>query len=468
MRRLWHKPWAPEEEFLAICRIATFPLGIDLPGRTWATREPVWIWDATGDPGFTRSPTAARVGLHSAAAFPIRSGEHIHGVIELLSRNKRRPDSRLVHTLTDIGMKIGQFIDRETADQSLRLAHEETGRILASLPGAILLCGARYVVQYENELAHTFLGTNGQTSIGKSLFDCLPVTDPVRHRLMREFNDVQDSGKNRSLDQEFEDGKRVFRYRFFPVSMQHDPRYRVGMVLWDITEEKQLQDQLIQTEKLASLGTMVSGMAHEINNPAQAILSMAELIQEEENPDQIREFAADIVEYARHVSVVVRDFASYARSAGRDGQSDVDVTERLMEAVKMVRRGPHFGYVDVTTDFIGPTIIRARKAELDQVFVNLISNAVQAMNGKGHLILSTLCEEEYLVITIRDTGCGIPKTILGRIFDPFFTTKDPGKGTGLGLSIVYRIVTKYGGTIWAESEEGQGTAFHIRFPLASP
>jgi PAS domain S-box-containing protein len=465
---VWHKPWAPEEEFLAICRIATFPLGIDLPGRTWATREPVWIWDANGDPGFTRSPTAARIGLNSAAAFPIRSRDHIHGVIELLSRNKRRPDSRLVHTLTDIGMKIGQFIDRETADQSLRLAHEETGRILASLPGAILLCGARYVVQYENELAHTFLGTNGQTSIGKSLFDCLPVTDPVRHRLMREFNDVQDSGMNRSLDQEFEDGKRVFRYRFFPVSMQHDPRYRVGMVLWDITEEKQLQDQLIQTEKLASLGTMVSGMAHEINNPAQAILSMAELIQEEENPDQIREFAADIVEYARHVSVVVRDFASYARSAGRDGQSDVDVTDRLMEAVKMVRRGPHFGYVEVTTDFIGPTIIRARKAELDQVFVNLISNAVQAMNGKGHLILSTLCEGEYLVITIRDTGCGIPKPVLSRIFDPFFTTKDPGKGTGLGLSIVYRIVTKYGGTIWAESEEGQGTAFHIRFPLASP
>jgi PAS domain S-box-containing protein len=462
----WHKPWAPEEEFLAICRTATFPPGIDLPGRTWATREPVWMWDAAEDTGFTRSPTATRIGLRGAAAFPIRSGDHIHGVIELFSRSNRMPDSRLVHTLTDIGMKIGQFIDRETAGQSLRLAHEETGRILASLPGAILLCGPRYVVQYENELAHTFFGAHGETLIGKSLFDCLPVTEPVRHRLMREFNDVQTSGKNRSLDQEFEDGKRVFRYRFFPVSLQHDPRYRVGMVLWEITEEKQLQDQLIQAEKLASLGTMVSGMAHEINNPAQAILSMAELIQEEKDPDQIRQFAADIVEYARHVSVVVRDFAGYARSAGRDGQSEIDVTDRLMEAVKMVRRGPHFGYVDVTTDFIGPTIIRARKAELDQVFVNLISNAVQAMNGKGHLSLSTLGEGEHLEINIRDTGCGISKSAMNRIFDPFFTTKGPGKGTGLGLSIAYRIVTKYGGTIWAESEEGQGTTFHIRFPLA--
>ncbi len=425
------------------------------------------MWDAAGEPGFTRSPTAARLGLHGAAAFPIRSGDHIHGVIELFSRNNRTPDSRLVQTLADIGMKIGQFIDRETADRSLRLAHEETGRILAGLPAAILLCGNQYVVQYENGLAHAFFGAEGETLVGKSLFDCLPVAEPVRHRLMREFNAVQASGENRSLDQEFEDGKRVFRYRFFPVSVQHDPRYRIGMVLWDITDEKQLQDQLIQTEKLASLGTMVSGMAHEINNPAQAILSMAELIQEEDNPDQIRQFAADIVEYARHVAVVVRDFASYARSAGRDGQSEIDITDRLKEAIKMVRRGPHFGYVEVVTDFVGPAIMRARKAELDQVFVNLISNAVQAMNGRGRLTLSTLCEGEHLMITIRDTGSGISKAVLSKIFDPFFTTKEPGKGTGLGLSIVYKIVTKYGGTISAESEEGQGTAFHIRFPLSS-
>jgi two-component system NtrC family sensor kinase len=138
-----------------------------------------------------------------------------------------------------------------------------------------------------------------------------------------------------------------------------------------------------------------------------------------------------------------------------------------MEAVKMVRRGPHFGHVNVVTDYEGAAIMRARKAEIDQIFVNLISNAVHAMNGQGELKLSTRVEADMLVVSIGDTGCGIPKSIQARIFDPFFTTKEPGKGTGLGLSIVHRIVTKYGGAITVESQEGHGTIFRIRFPLAA-
>jgi signal transduction histidine kinase len=456
-----------QEEFYAVSRGAAFPPGVDLPGRAWVGREPVWIQDLTDDPGFTRAPTAARVGLHGAAAFPIRSGDEACGVIEVFSRDPRPSDRRLLHTMADIGMKIGQFIDRESADQALRRAHEETQRILASLPGAIFLCGDGHVVQYANELATTYFATQDRPLLGQSLMACLPLCSATKERFMREFREVRMSGQRPPLDQEFEGGKRIFRYRLFPVSEHQAPRYQVGVVLWDVTEEKQFQDQLMQTDKLASLGTMVSGMAHEINNPAQAILSMAELIQEEQDPEQIRQFAADIVDYARHVSNVVRDFASYARAAGRDGQTDLDVADRLTEAVKMVRRGPHFGHVTVVTDYVGPAMMRARKAEIDQVFVNLISNAAQAMNGRGELRLSTRVETDHLVVSIGDTGSGIPKTIQARIFDPFFTTKEPGKGTGLGLSIVHRIVTKYGGTIAVESEEGQGTIFRIRFPLAA-
>ena len=235
-------------------------------------------------------------------------------------------------------------------------------------------------------------------------------------------------------------------------------------MLWDVTDDKHLQDQLIQSEKLTSLGTMVSGMAHEINNPAQAILSMAELIQEEKDPAVIKEFAADIVGYARHVSNVVRDFAGYARSAGRDGETEIDVAERLMEAVKMARRGPHFGYVDVVTRFDAPTFLRARKSELDQVFVNLINNATQAMDGKGRLTLGAAQDGAWIDVTISDTGPGIPAAVRPRIFDPFFTTKAPGKGTGLGLSIVHKIVTRHAGTITVDSTEGEGTTFRLRFP----
>jgi signal transduction histidine kinase len=236
-------------------------------------------------------------------------------------------------------------------------------------------------------------------------------------------------------------------------------------VISDVTEEKQLQDQLVQAERLASLGTLISGMAHEVNNPAQAILGMAEIILEETAPEKIKEYALDIVCYSQHIATVVRDFVSYARPTFQDGESEIDLNDRLREALRMVQRGPDFGWVEVVTESQPLPLIRAHRAEVDQVFINLISNAVQAMKGTGKLTLATRLQGGSVVASISDAGCGIPKAQLHRIFDPFFTTKEPGKGTGLGLSIVYTIVAKYGGQISVESEEGIGTTFTITFPV---
>ncbi|TAL09583.1 MAG: GHKL domain-containing protein [Nitrospirae bacterium] len=226
---------------------------------------------------------------------------------------------------------------------------------------------------------------------------------------------------------------------------------------------RQLQDRLIQAEKLASLGTLVSGMAHEINNPIQGIMGMAELVLDERDPVAIREYTRDIIEYSRHIAAVVRDFACYARSNSHEDEVDVDLCERLAEAVKMVRRCPHFGKVEVVTQFQPVPRLRARRVEIDQVFVNLLSNAVQAMDGRGRLELATFSKGGTMTVRISDTGCGIQKALIHRIFDPFFTTKDPGKGTGLGLSIVCQIVNKYCGTIGIESEEGKGSTFTVQF-----
>ncbi|TMG64755.1 MAG: HAMP domain-containing histidine kinase [Chloroflexi bacterium] len=206
-------------------------------------------------------------------------------------------------------------------------------------------------------------------------------------------------------------------------------------------------------------------MAHEINNPAQGILAMAELIQGEDDQAKVREYARDIVSYSKHIATVVRDFACYARPNGHEEMVAIDLCERLGEAVKMVRRCPHFGQVEVVTQFQDVPRFWARRVEIDQVLVNLLSNAVQAMEGKGRLSLATRVCGEDVIAAISDTGCGIPKAVLHKIYDPFFTTKEPGKGTGLGLSIVYQIVTKYGGTINVESGEGKGTTFTLRFPV---
>src|SRR5581483_9197540 len=114
--------------------------------------------------------------------------------------------------------------------------------------------------------------------------------------------------------------------------------------------------------------------------------------------------------------------------------------DRLAEAVKMVRRGSHFDSIEVTMAFEPVPAFRGRQAEIDQVFVNLISNAAQAMKGKGRLTLSTHRDGDWSMVQVSDTGCGIPESLVPRIFDPFFTTKGSSQGTGLGLSIVYEII----------------------------
>lgn len=460
----WLRPTHRWDEFVTLCRKSECPPGIDFPGVAWTTKLPLWVPDALADPQFTRAPTASRLGIHGACIIPIRTGGVIQGVLELFSDSVRPTDHNLIQIMADTGMKIGQFMERAHAGQALRASHDMTHSLLTSLPGAILLCGRDLRVQYANDLAHHYFAPDGTSLIGHPLSNILAVTDAAAQRLAQEWSALSRESAQGLSERECEVAKRVYRYRFFPVAAPERSQAQLGIVLWDITEEKQLQDQLIQAEKLSSLGTMVSGMAHEINNPAQAILSMAELIQEEEDPGKVREFASDIVDYARHVSTVVRDFASYARSAGHDGDTEIDVAERLMEAVKMVRRGPHFGYVDVVTEFNALAFLRARKGEIDQVFVNLISNAAQAMDGTGRLTLATADEKGWIHVTIADNGPGIPPSVLPKIFDPFFTTKAPGVGTGLGLSIVHKIVTKHNGTITVDSTERQGTTFRLRFP----
>src|SRR5947208_2403240 len=211
------------------------------------------------------------------------------------------------------------------------------------------------------------------------------------------------------------------------VVSQLELRRHVTMMSRPLIERQQAQERLIHTEKLASLGTLVSGMAHEVSNPAQGILAMAQLIQDEDDQAKIREYAQDIVSYSKHIVTVARDFACYARPNGQEEMVAINLCERLGEAVKMVRRTPHYGQVEVVTQFQDVPRFRARRVEIDQVLVNLLSTAVQALKGNGRLTLATRVEGEDVIAKISDTGSGIPESVLHKIYDPFFTTKEPGK-----------------------------------------
>jgi PAS domain S-box-containing protein len=258
----------------------------------------------------------------------------------------------------------------------------------------------------------------------------------------------------------------IYQIFSYPILDEKENLISVIEYVKDITEEQRLQEQLIQSEKLAGIGILASGVTHEINNPLSGIIGMAEVALEEEDLSKNKDYLRDILNCAQRIGEIVKGLKSYSRAAKKGELSLVDLNEVLEESLKMVRLAIKPASVEVIKKFQSNEKIQANTGEIQQVFTNLITNAFQAIDGKGgELILSTRSLKDWVEVRVSDNGSGIPQKYLSQIFDPFFTTKKPGEGTGLGLNIVYRIVTKYEGTIDVESKDQVGTTFTIKFPI---
>lgn len=236
-------------------------------------------------------------------------------------------------------------------------------------------------------------------------------------------------------------------------------------VLWDLIQhQSQVQAQLFQAEKLAGFGTFASGIAHDINNPLYVILAMSEAIQEESDIAEIRQQATSIHEAAKRIQAISQDITQYARASSSQEAVQVSIDEQLDEALKIARFATKLQDITIHTNGEEGLAIYAKPEEILQVFVNLLTNAIHAMEGKGSLTLSKEKINSHIQVSITDTGCGIPPENLQKIFDPFFTTKAVGKGTGLGLYNVRAIVRKYQGDVKVESSVGKGTTIQLLFP----
>ena len=258
----------------------------------------------------------------------------------------------------------------------------------------------------------------------------------------------------------------LYRIFSYPILDEKENLISVIEYVKDITEEQRLQEQLIQSEKLAGIGILAAGVTHEINNPLSGIIGMAEIALEEEDPSKSEDYLRDILNCAHRIGEIVKGLKSYSRVAKKEDLSPVNLNEVLEESLKMVQLAIKKDTVEVVKKFQPVEKIKANIGEIQQVFTNLITNAFQAMDGRGgKLVLSTRSLKDLVEVKVSDDGMGIPQKYVNQIFDPFFTTKNPGEGTGLGLNIVYRIVTKYEGTIDVESTEQVGTTFTIKFPI---
>ena len=217
---------------------------------------------------------------------------------------------------------------------------------------------------------------------------------------------------------------------------------------------------------MAGIGTLASGIAHEINNPLAGILGMAEAILDENDLRKVNSYARDIVRYTLETTAIVKELLTYSRQTQNESISTIDMAVILENSIKMAKHTVDFSSITIISDMKKGCWTSANAGEMQQVFINLIINAIHAMEEKGgKLILSCYKNDDSIKAVITDTGIGIKKDYLSQIYNPFFTTKPVGKGTGLGLYVVYKIVTKYNGHIDVISDEGKGTSFVLTFPI---
>ena len=389
---------------------------------------------------------------------------------------------------------IRDITERKLAEDRLNYLKGYIETILDSMPNPVLIVGQEERVEYINRASQDAFHLPDRDVSRVTLFDLIRADHATREQMrggLEPHVGIQQGtlaalpqGRPRQPEQardplspppdpgegpllnEIRIGNNKYQYAWFHVNPRPGDGKKAGLVLQDITEESLLHDQLIQAEKLAGLWVLTSGVAHELNNPLYAILGLSEALLDENEMDPMKEHAKGIMGEAKRMARIVQDFTGQARAEAAVPRVAVDINEQLDQALRSARLNiPGEGLV-VRKDFGEVPRIEANPLEIWQALMNVITNAIQAMNGNGELHLKTEAGGGAISVLIRDSGPGIPNAHVLKIFDPFFTTKRQGEGTGLGLTIARRIVTKYGGRIRVETHEGRGSSFILTFPCS--
>ncbi len=366
----------------------------------------------------------------------------------------------------------------EVTKERLRQQGQILQTILDATPDIVGLQDRKLVYKAVNKAFCQFVSKEEKDIIGKADFDLLP--EDLAEKNRQENMGVMETGKSLEKQEEVENagGKRWLHVVKIPI---YDPDGNVTGILWsgrDITELKQIQSRLVQSQKMESIGQLAAGIAHEINTPLGIIMGYAQLLLEEvpEGGDThndlqtiekqckiCRKIVADLLRFSRHTESTV---------------TSLDVNQSIEEVVSVVEHTFKLDRVEIERNYYSNLPpIKGDREKLKQVFVNLLNNAYDAINTDGTISITTSFDKENdeIVISLSDTGMGIPAEKLGRIFDPFYTTKPVGKGTGLGLSVTFGIIEEHGGRIEVESppssarkhegEDAKGTVFIIHLPV---
>ena len=325
------------------------------------------------------------------------------------------------------------------------------------------------VVQF-NAAAEKMFGCSGKDAMGQSIDRFIPERFRADHRRhVKRFGETHVTNR-RMVDLGTISGLRS-NGKEFPIEasisqIKEGERRLFTVILRDITERKALERQLRQTERLAELGNLATGMAHEIGTPMNVILGRTEYLMQKTSENATKQGLATIVAQVERITKIMNQLLSFARRKPLERRPLAmslvvhDILDVVQE--RLEKRGIHL-QVDLASAC--PSVF-ADRDQMGQVVLNLVVNAIQAMPNGGTLTLTLTFDTQRVHLALADNGCGIPKDNIPKLFTPFFTTKKCGEGTGLGLTVVHGIVQEHEGSIFVESQPDRGTTFTISLPAS--
>jgi two-component system NtrC family sensor kinase len=361
--------------------------------------------------------------------------------------------------------------DLKNFQAELQRERDFSGKILNNTQSLILVADTAGLISYANRRWYEAGGYEHQQLVGHPLAELIA---PSRRQAITDALHATLAGQqvdNLELPVMRADGRTgQFSVNLSPMRDDQGHVSSIVVVMSDITDAALLQAKLVHTEKLAAVGQLVSGVAHEVNNPLTAILGFADLLMENpELPDSARKDLRVILQEAQRTKQIVQNLLSFARQMPPQRRA-LQLNQILSRTLQLRAYDFSSHGVEIIEHFHEglPTVV-GDSHQLQQVFLNILNNAYDAVRETGRpprIEIMTASTPGFVEVAFRDNGDGI--TQIERIFDPFFTTKEVGKGTGLGLSICYGIVREHNGEIYCHNNEGgPGATFIVRLPAAS-